>query len=189
MTGLLGGAFDPPHNGHLALARRALEHFGLERLVVLVAAAPGHKPVETDVDDRLELARLAFAEIPGAEVVRDDHAYTIDFLREERPARDDTVFLVGADEFADFRAWREPEAVLGLVRVAVAARPGYPSERFEPALADLEGVDGVELFDIPPTPVSSSEIRARVRDGESIDGLVPDSVAREIARRGLYRSV
>lgn len=189
MTGLLGGAFDPPHNGHLALAQRALEHFGLERLVVLVVVAPGHKPVETDVEDRLELTRLAFADFPRAEVVRDDHAYTVDFLRDERPASDDTVFLVGADEFADFRSWREPEAVLRLVRVAVATRPGYPRDLFEPVLAGLASEHGVELFDIPQTPVSSSEIRARVRGGESIDGLVPDSVAREIARRGLYRAV
>ena len=188
MTGLLGGAFDPPHNGHLALAQRALEHFALERLLVLVVAAPGHKPVETDVEDRLELTRLAFADLPRAEVVRDDHAYTVDFLREERPASDDTVFLIGADEFADFRMWREPEAVLRLVRMAVATRPGYPRELLDPVIAALDHAD-VELFDIPATPVSSSEIRARVRDGESIEGLVPESVAREIARRGLYRAV
>jgi nicotinate-nucleotide adenylyltransferase len=189
VIGLLGGAFDPPHNGHLVLAQRALEHFGLERLVVLVVAAPGHKPVETDVEDRLELTRLAFADIPRAEAVRDDHAYTVDFLREERPAPDETVFLVGADEFADFRSWREPDAVLRLARVAVATRPGYPRELFEPVLAGLAHADRVKFFDIPSTPVSSSQIRARVRGGESIDGLVPDSVAREIARRGLYRSV
>jgi nicotinate-nucleotide adenylyltransferase len=189
VTGLLGGAFDPPHNGHLALAQRALEHFGLERLVVLVAAAAAHKPVETDVEDRLELTRLAFEDLPRVEVVRDDHAYTVDFLREARPAADATVFLVGADEFADFRSWREPEDVLRLVRVAVATRPGYSRELFEPVLAALTHADGVEIFTIPPTPVSSSEIRARVRDGESIDGLVPDSVAREIERRGLYRAV
>ncbi|MGH3031203.1 MAG: nicotinate (nicotinamide) nucleotide adenylyltransferase [Gaiellaceae bacterium] len=189
MTGLLGGAFDPPHNGHLALAQRALEHFGLERLVVLVVAAPGHKPVETEVEDRLELARLAFADVPRTEVVRDDHAYTVDFLREARPASAETVFLVGADEFADFHSWREPEAILRLVRVAVATRPGYPRELVEPVLAGLAHADGVELFDIPPTPVSSSEIRARVRRGESIDGLVPDPVAGEIARRGLYGTV
>jgi nicotinate-nucleotide adenylyltransferase len=189
VTGLLGGAFDPPHNGHVALAQQALEHFGLERLLVLVVAAPGHKPVEMDVEDRLALTRLAFADLPRAEVVRDDHAYTVDFLREERPATDDTVFVVGADEFADFRTWREPEAVLRLVRVAVGTRPGYPRELFDPVLAALDHADGVEFFDIPPTPVSSSEIRARVHHGESIEGLVPESVAREIASRGLYQAV
>ena len=141
------------------------------------------------VQFRVVLHSLAFADLPRAEVVRDDHAYTVDFLREERPASDDTVFLVGADEFTDFRTWREPEAVLRLVRVAVATRPGYPRELLDPVLAALDHPDGVELFDIPPTPVSSSEIRARVRDGESIEGLVPESVAREIARRGLYQAV
>jgi len=189
VTGLLGGAFDPPHNGHLALADAALDRFGLERLVVLVVAAPGHKPVEAAVDDRLELARLAFADVPRTDVVRDDHAYSVDALREAGLAANETVFLMGADEFADLRSWREPEEVLRLVRVAVGARPGYPRELLEPVLAELARADGVEFFDIPPTPVSSSEIRARVRRGESIDGLVPDAVAREIARRGLYRTV
>lgn len=189
MTGLLGGAFDPPHNGHLAVAGTALDRFGLERLLVLVVAAPAHKAVETPVEERLELSRLAFAGLPRTEVVRDDHAYTVESLVDGGFADGEPLFLVGADEFSEFLTWRKPEAILGLARVGVATRPGYPRERLEPVLARLERPDRVEFFEIPAVPVSSTEIRSRVRRGESIDELVPEAVAQEIRKRGLYRPV
>jgi nicotinate-nucleotide adenylyltransferase len=187
-VGLVGGAFDPPHNGHLALARSALDHFDLARLIVLVAAAPGHKPVETDVEDRLRLTRLAFADLPASEIRRDDHPYTIDLMR-EGPFPRDALFLMGADQFADFLSWREPNRVLDHVRLAVATRPGYRRARLEEVLSALDKPERVELFEIPVVPVSSSEIRSRVGRGESIEGLVPDAVARAIEEAGLYRSV
>lgn len=189
MTGLLGGAFDPPHNGHVALARAALEHFGLERLRILVVAAPGHKPVETDVEERLRLARLAFADLPRTEVVLDDYAYTVDSVRDPRLASGEALFLIGADQFADFLSWREPEEILANVRLGVATRPGYPHDRLEAVLARLDSSDRVEFFEIPAVPISSREIRARLADGASIDGLVPDAVAREIADSGVYKHV
>jgi len=189
VIGVLGGAFDPPHNGHVALARSALDRFGLERLLVLVVAAPGHKQVETDVDDRLRLARLAFADLPRTEVLRDDHAFTIESVRDERLVPGEAVFLIGADQFADFLSWRDPDEILRHVRLGVATRPGYPRERLEPVLAALERPDRVEFFEIPEVPVSSRELRARLRRGEPVAGLVPDAVAKEIEERGLYRGV
>lgn len=185
MTGLFGGAFDPPHNGHVELARAALYRFKLDPLLVLVVAAPGHKPVETDVEARLELARAAFADLPGTEVRRDDHAFTIDSLRDG--TYDNALFLVGADEFADFLSWKEPHNVLDHVRLAVATRPGFPRERLEPVLAELGLPDRVELFEIAAVPVSSTQVRARVEKGQPIDGLVPPAVAAAIDRLGLYR--
>ena len=76
--GLYGGAFDPPHRGHVELARRAREELGLERIIVLVAASPGHKHVDTPAATRLRLAQAAF---PDDEVVLDEHARTVDTLR------------------------------------------------------------------------------------------------------------
>ena len=139
-TGILGGVFDPPHAGHVALARAAVERFGLDRLLVLVAASPGHKPVATPAEARLALTRAAFAEVPLAAVRLDDHAFTVDFLRAERFDPETTVFLVGADEFASFPAWKEPDEVLERVRLGVATRPGQPEERLEPVLAGLSCV-------------------------------------------------
>lgn len=187
MTGLLGGAFDPPHNGHVVLARSALAHPDVDRLVVLVVSAPGHKLVSTAVETRLELARLAFADLPRTDVVRDDHAYTVDSLRDGNFG--DAIFLIGADEFADFLHWRDPDGVLEQVRLVVATRPGYPRERLEPVVGGLERPDRVEFFEIPAVAASSTEIRARAARGEPIDRFVPPRVAERIAELGLYDGV
>jgi nicotinate-nucleotide adenylyltransferase len=182
VTGLLGGAFDPPHVGHVALADAAVRQLGLARVVVIVVADPGHKAVYCPAETRLALARAAF---PGREVELDEHARSVDMLREGR--WHDPVFLVGADEFADFLEWKEPDTVLELARLGVASRPGYPRQRLERVLEGLVRPERVLLFEIEPVTVSSSEIRERVARGEPIDGLVPPTVAAEISRRGLYR--
>jgi nicotinate-nucleotide adenylyltransferase len=185
-TGLLGGAFDPPHRGHVVLAREAIERFGLDRLIVLVVAEPGHKPVETPVEARLELARAAFADVPLAEVRRDDHAFTVDSLEARDVDPERTVFLVGADEFADFLSWKEPDTVLEKARLGVATRPGYPPERLQRVLGSLQRPERVELFEIPAVDVSSTDLRARLDRGEEVDELVPREVGRLIVELGLY---
>ena len=182
MTGIFGSVFDPPHEGHAALLRDARAHFAFDRVVVLVVADPGHKHVTTDFSIRLELARLAF---PEDEVELDRHGRTIDMLRERR--FDDPVFLVGADQFADFLSWKEPDGVLELALLGVATRPGYPRRKLDPVLAALAHPERVTFFEIEPLDVSSSEVRDRVARDEPIGGLVPPAVAAEIARRGLYR--
>jgi nicotinate-nucleotide adenylyltransferase len=103
MTGLFGGAFDPPHNGHVALAEAALERFELERLLVLVVVDPGHRNVATDFAMRFHLAELAFGGLPRTEVVPEEHRFTVDAVRSGRFG--DAIFLVGADEFASFLSW------------------------------------------------------------------------------------
>ena len=157
-VGVFGGAFDPPHNGHVALARTATERLGLESLCVTVVVAPGHKETVAPAEYRLELARLAFAGLGTVEP--ELYEYTVDAL--EAHGYEDPVFVIGADELADF---------------GVATRPGYRPETTSPR---------IEIFELEPHPVSSSEIRERVRRGESIDGLVPDAVGRRIAELGLY---
>jgi nicotinate-nucleotide adenylyltransferase len=184
-TGILGGAFDPPHDGHVALARAAVHHFALDRLLVRVVERPGHKGVEAGAPDRLALAGIAFAGIPGAEVTLDPFGRTVDSL--EALGLDDPVFVVGADEFASFLEWKEPERVLELARLAVATRPGYAGQTLDEVLAKLARPERVELFAVDPFPVSSSEVRDRVERRAPLDGLVPAGVATEIERRGLYR--
>lgn len=182
MTGLFGAVFDPPHVGHVALLRDAGAHFGFARAVVLVVAEPGHKEVATDAAVRLDLARLAF---PDEEVDLDPHPRTVDMLRERRFA--DPLFLIGADQFADFMTWKDPDGVLELAQLGVATRPGYPQERLDRVLAGLARPERVHFFEIEPLDVSSRDIRARVARGERIDGLVPPAVAAEVDRLGLYR--
>jgi nicotinate-nucleotide adenylyltransferase len=191
MTGLLGGAFDPPHNGHLALAETALEHFALERLVVVVTGRPPHKDAKTDDETRFRLAEAAFTGRPRVELSRyeleqDGPSYTVETARWAAERWGDALFLVGADEFADFLRWKDPNQVLEHVRLGVATRPGYGAESLEPVLAALERPERVEVFAIPALPVSSRDIRARVARGETVADLVPPAVARLIAELGLY---
>ena len=183
MTGLLGGTFNPPHDGHLALARAAWKHFELDALAVLVAERPGHKQVGLDAETRLKLARAAF---PDYSVEPDPYERTVDMLRARRWA--EPLFLIGADQFADFLTWKDPEGVLALSRIGVATRPGFPAERLDSVLQRLSRPDRVELFEIEPVPISSQEIRDRVGRGESIDGLVPPAVAELIEALRLYRN-
>jgi nicotinate-nucleotide adenylyltransferase len=170
---VLGGVFDPPHLGHVALAEGARDQLDTDRLLVLVAKRPGHKGVVADAETRLHLAELALGRF--GDVRLDDHPYTVDFLRDA--GLDHPYFVLGGDEWESFASWREPDEVRRLARIAVGARPG-----FEPPEGD------VELLRIDQRPISSSEIRARVAAGEPIDDLVPPEVAGEIERLGLYRA-
>ena len=184
--GILGGAFDPPHVGHVALARAAIAGLGLERLLVLVVADPGHKGVAAPAEERLELARLAFADVAEAEVELDVHARTVDSLEERRPK--DAVFVIGGDELAGLHRWKRPDRVLQLVRLAVAMRPGVPDRELREARSRSPAPDRILFFALEPVAVSSTEVRELVARGEPIDGLVPPAVAAEIARLGLYRN-
>ena len=175
MTGVLGGRFDPPHLGHLELARAAIDRFGIDDLHVTVVADAAHKASEAPAADRLAMAELAFAGL-GATVELELHRYTVDAL--EAAEYDDPIFLVGADELAAFSTWKEPERVLELARLGVATRPGYAVATTSPR---------IQLFEIDPHPVSSSDIRARVRRGEALDDLVTPAIAAYIDEHGLYR--
>ena len=185
MTGLFGGAFDPPHNGHVALAETALEHFALERLLALVVVDPGHRDVVLDFPTRFRLAGLAFAGLPRTDVVAEEHRYSVDAVRGGRLG--DAVFLVGADEFANFLSWKDPNGVLEEVWLGVATRPGFPPEALDAVLHGLDRPDRVQFFEMPELPISGTEIRSRAARGEPLDGLVPLAVAAEIDRLGLYR--
>ena len=193
VTGLLGGAFDPPHNGHLVLAEHAIRHFDLARLVVVVTGIAPHKRIPTDAETRFRLAEAAFGGRPPIELSRhelelDMPAYTVDTARWAEERFGEVVFVVGADEFADFLEWKDPNTILVHVRLGVGTRPGFARERLERILAELEQPERVELFDIPALPTASREIRDRVARGEAIDHLVPAAVAELVSKLGLYRA-
>jgi nicotinate-nucleotide adenylyltransferase len=173
-TGLFGGAFDPPHNGHVALVDGAVEQLGLEDVIVFVSERPGHRSVSAPAAVRLRLSEAAF---PGRRVELDPYARTIDLLR----ARDfgDAILLVGADQFRDFATWKEPEAVLERIRLGVATRPGVAVPRDAPP--------SVTFFEIEPVPVSGTMLRQRCARRESLEGLVPPAVERLVRELDLYR--
>lgn len=173
-TGILGGAFDPPHNGHVALVDGAVEQLGLDEVIVLVSERPGHRSVTAAADVRLRLAEAAF---PGRRVELDPYPRTIDLLRSCDFG--DAILLVGSDQFRDFATWKEPEAVLERVRLGVATRPGVP--------VPAEAPPAVTFFEIEPVPVSGTMVRERCARGEPVDGLVPPAVAQLIDELDLYR--
>jgi nicotinate-nucleotide adenylyltransferase len=177
VIGLLGGTFDPPHNGHVALANAALEQLPIDELIVLVAEHPGHRGVVADPQARLRMAQAA---VPDLDVRLDPHAFTVDAVEGGRFG-DDALFIVGADQAASFDRWKDPEGVLKWVKLAVGTRGGYE-------MPDLTRYgDRIVPFGLASPEVSSSEIRERVAAGETIEDLVPPAVARQIEQEGLYR--
>jgi nicotinate-nucleotide adenylyltransferase len=194
--GILGGTFNPPHLGHLVCAQEAYIQLELERVILIPARQPPHKPVneEPGSEHRLELCRLAVEgdsrfEVSELELNRDGPSYTVDTLSLLHSSAPDTdlYLILGGDMAAGLPDWHEPERVLSLATVAVAKRRGTPRERVEQSLARLRGGERTRFFPMPRIGVSSTFIRQRVRAGRSIRYLVPDKVAGYIAEQGLYR--
>lgn len=190
-TGLLGGAFDPPHLGHLALAKAAIAHFELARLVIVPVGNAPHKQVVLPAETRFRLAHAAFRDIPRVvfsriDMERNGPAYTLDTVTYAEKEWSDVVFLVGADQFLDFLTWKEPDAILEHARLGVATRPGFSEKKVKAVLKKLKQPDRVELFAIPELPISSTEVRRRIAAEEPYEHLVPPAVADVIDELGLY---
>jgi nicotinate-nucleotide adenylyltransferase len=194
--GILGGTFNPPHMGHLVMAQEALDQLDLDRVVLMPVAVPPHKEAREDpgAAERVQLCRLAVGgderfEVSTLEIERGGASFTVDTLRElhDVEPEHDLTFIVGGDMAKSLPAWREPEAILALARLAVAEREGVRREDIARRLEPLHDGDRVVFFDMPRIDVSSSTIRRRVADGRPIRYLVPDAVAAAIAEHGLYR--
>jgi nicotinate-nucleotide adenylyltransferase len=192
----LGGAFNPPHDGHLLLARTAMEQLGLDRVLLVPTGKAPHKVIEDDpgAEVRLRLAELAAEgeeriEASDVEVRREGLSYTyltLEELRDEDPGRELT-FLMGADMAAALPSWEKPERVVELARLGIAARPGVDLADVETALQELGAADRAEIIAMPECETSSSMVRERAAAGEPLEGLVPAKVAEMIEREGLYR--
>ncbi len=202
VAGLLGGTFDPPHYGHLALAQAALVAGNLDELRLLPANRPPHKsrPDLTPAPHRLTMLRLLIAgddrlRIEELELGRPGPSYTIDTLRTLARREPQTRFrlIIGADMIAEFHLWREAEAVIRQGCPLVAVRPGYalPADLrkadlgLSPAAAEVLQAG---RFAMPPHPASSTAVRQAVAAGASLAELVPPAVAEYIAAQGLYRN-
>lgn len=179
------------------LAHEAAAQLGLERVLLVPAGEAPHRRIEPEPgrDVRMEMVTLAAAADPlleasDVEVRGDGPSYTfrtLELLHEERPG-DEFTFLMGADVAASLEGWREPQRVLELARLGVAARPGTQLDEAEAAIERLGATERVDLVRMPELAVSSTRIRRRVAAGRPIRYLVPDPVARLIADRGLYAS-
>jgi len=192
--GVLGGAFNPPHIGHLLLAQEAVAALGLDELVLVPTGRAPHKRIEPEPGPavRLELTRAAVGSAPrlgvsAVEVERDGPSYayrTLELLHDEDPGSELT-FVMGADAAAGLEGWMRPERVVELARIAVAARPGIDPGATDAVLARL-GAATAARIEMPAVGVSSTLIRDRVAAGLPIRWMVPEPVERLIAERGLY---
>jgi nicotinate-nucleotide adenylyltransferase len=204
--GILGGTFNPPHLGHLAVARHARAELGLECVLLMPAHIPPHKTAGEDPgpEDRLRMCQLSVEGADGLsacglEIERGGPSYTVDTLEAIHASHPDAelTFIVGADTARTLASWREPVKLLELARLAVAARTGSARRQVLDtvvALGTEEGdgqalAAGVRFLEMPTIEISSSMVRRCVARQEPIDELVGPAVARYIAEHRLYRAV
>ena len=186
--GLFGGSFDPVHLGHTMVARAAVDELALDRLFIIPAARSPFKPEDEPAPaaDRLEWLRLAFAEEPrceidAQEIEREGVSFSIDTVRAvaERFPDAELFYLIGADHVPTLPEWREAEALARLTNFVVVPRPGETESQFpEPFRGQvLRG---------QPVEISASDIRQRLREGKSVEHLVPLGVAVALKTGHIY---
>ncbi len=188
--GVFGGTFDPPHIGHVSVARGLLESGALNEILWIPVRLPPHKPENplTSPKHRLEMVRAAtdgcaHHSVSDIELLREGPSYTVDTLRALRLESPEAtlVLIMGSDQFAELAGWREADEVVRLADVCVWARGGDELTTILPPLSVVWST-----ADVPPVDVSSSGVRKRVREGRPYRHLVPAGVADIIERENLY---
>lgn len=184
---IFGGTFDPVHCAHITVATEAAQQFAIERLLLVVAANPPHKPGATHAsfEDRYRMVELACADHQRLEPSRLEEGaersysiHTIERLRATLGDGDRLFFVIGADAFAEIQSWYRWRDVLGLVEFIVVTRPGHQYHAPEAAV--------VHRLDTLALPVSSTDLRRRLAEGE-LPAELPPAVLEYIRERGLYR--
>jgi len=199
--GILGGTFNPPHLGHLAVARHALTELALDRVVLMPANTPPHKSDAEDpgAEHRLAMCRIVVGccermSVCGLEIERGGPSYTVDTLNAVHASHPQArlTFIVGADTARTLHSWRDPARILALAELAVATRTGSAREAVLATVAGLS--DGTverprepRFLAMGAVEVSSSAVRRAVAAGEPVASLVGEGVASYIAEHGLYR--
>ena len=196
--GIMGGTFDPIHNGHLVTAEQACNDLGLDVVVFVPAGSPAFKQdrrVSTP-EDRHAMTLLATADNPRflvsrVEVDRPGITYTVDtleLLRSHYPDNVELYFITGADAIIDIISWRDAERIAELAHLVGATRPGYDLENARASI-DASGIDfKVSYLEVPALAISSSDLRRRVATGQSLRYLTSDAVVGYIEKRGLYEA-
>jgi nicotinate-nucleotide adenylyltransferase len=214
--GLLGGTFDPVHNGHMAAAGHVMQAMALDAVWFIPAAVPPHKPGHEDgrqitaFKHRFAMLQRALEPYPAyvvsdIEAKRATPSYSIDtihVLREQIGGEADLYFIIGVDAFLEIDTWKQFQKLPGLVNFVVLSRPGYPPERageligrefpgyahdpIHETWSSASSGKAFILLHMEPVPVSSTTIRQRLKNGEAIDELVPEAVADYIRKQGLY---
>lgn len=197
-TGIMGGTFNPIHNGHLALAAKALEQFMLDEVLFMPCGVPYMKAGQriADGQTRAEMTALAIEGNPDyklsvMEIEQQGNTYTYQTLERLRKDNPDTeyYFIMGADSLFHITDWKFPERIFANCRILAAVRDDKTSGDMAAQICALQQKYGaqIELLKISKMDISSSDIRRKAAAGQNIDGDVPESVSKYIAKKGLYR--
>jgi nicotinate-nucleotide adenylyltransferase len=198
--GILGGTFDPVHNGHLHIAESVLKKFGLKKILFIPTNIPPHKVRDNIVSNehRLKMLQLAvssydFFEISTIEFKRGGRSYTLDTLNTLRRMypQDECRIIFGADMVPDFHLWKEPEKVIEMGNPIITTRPGINlagnlENVIDESLLSFSEKLKKSFIEIEPVDISSSLIREYVIKGHSINGMVPEMVEKYIFKNKLY---
>jgi len=198
--GILGGTFNPVHNGHIALAKKALKEFGLEEVIFVPTGLPPHK---SDRDlapkkDRMKMVRLSVKGhkmfgVSRIEMNRKGYSYAVDtFKKLKRRFGGDAklLYIMGLDSINSILSWKKPLDLFKLCYFLIATRPGSKLRTFKRIMKFPPvsiNKDKVELFELR-MDVSSSDIRERLKKGRNIDRMVPKAVLEYIKKKGLYEN-
>ncbi len=189
--GIMGGTFDPIHYGHLVTAEEVRDYFDLDEVVFVPSGRPPHKIGQkiTDPEHRYLMVVLAtvtnpYFSVSRVEIERPGPSYSVDTVRYFKTLwgkETEVFFITGADAFAQISTWNNPQELLTMCTFVAASRPGYKLN------IDKDFRDRVRIIEVSALAISSSEIRRRVRRGESIKYLLPETVEHYIYKNGLYR--
>lgn len=194
--GILGGTFNPVHNGHLFVAEKVMMHFQLDQLILIPNGNPPHKQaVSASEKDRLSMLELAIKDrknfqIERCEINQREHSYTystLEYLKRKYP-NDKLFFIAGADNIEEIRNWRKPEEIFRLADIIFFARPCYPINYDEIDRLKREFHASIEVFSVEEVDLSATDIRRSIENGKSITGLVPLQVEHYIKEHRLYET-
>lgn len=191
-VGLFGGTFNPLHNAHIAVAKRALTQFELAKVIFIPSGRPPHKETIEGIGAyyRYEMVRRALIghphfEVSRVEIDREGPSYTIDTIKSMKELYPQGVcFIVGADLLRKIATWKDPEDLITSCPFILVPRNGIKKEGFE---CSLFSRGELYFLDIEEMELSSSMVRDTYQETESIDGLVPETVAAYIEEKDLYR--
>lgn len=195
--GVLGGTFDPVHNGHLVVAEEVRNRLNMTVVIFIPAGQPWLKAAQyiSPAEHRLEMLRLALSDKPyfklsAMEIERAGPTYTIDTitkLKKQLDIEDELFFILGRDSLAQFPQWRDASELIKMCYLVAIPRPGSKRPDLKVLEASIPGISQrVMLLDSPEIDVSANVIRDRVARGLSVRHLVPEPVNRYIKQHGLY---
>ena len=197
--GILGGTFNPVHKGHIALARAAKEEFALDRIIFMPTGTPPHKSLEhlADKEHRFKMIKLAIKGIPDfsvsrLEMDRPGYSYAVEtflLLKKQLKQKTKLFYIMGLDSINEILSWKQPLELFKLCEFIVGTRPGTKIRtfkrlvKFPPLMKEVDKIHLIELKE----DISSSDIRRKIKEGKSVESVVPKAVLKYIKEHRLYK--